>query len=486
MRDIERAHRDDAHACAPDTRWLVFELRRSRDALQRILARCQDEDETNPLAAEVKFVANQVLELYEPRRKVKKKKKKRKFRKKKCAGRADRDCSSSRPRRLPAGGASTWAAVRRGAGARQPGPLRSGRGAAGARQRWRRPTGARRKRMCRGLGVAALRLTRARGDAAAKPDDRRGRGRIPCRAAALAVVGRDLGVRRRGRREEDGPDRARVPSPSPTARAGRASSSASASSTRTPTDRRRCSRRPASPTPSLCDRELLAAGRRRSRGPGAVARPRERRAAVLRPAPPRIGGIAGGRVWNPPVASAIQNAGGRVHPSLQRDPASGGERRRPGDARFRGGLAERYRGLLAANSGSRHLGGRADIGTRPVGAGAQRHGRPRRASPTGCWRARPTGAVACRAGCDHCCYQSVGVTPPEAMAILSTTCRGLLADAGAGSASPTHVAAHRARTRGLSTAERFSPDHPGAFLEGRDGGRCYDLRPVRPALVAGA
>jgi hypothetical protein len=67
MRDIERAHRDDTHGCARDTRWLVFELRRSREALQRILARCQDEDEADGLAAEVKFVANQVLELYEPR-----------------------------------------------------------------------------------------------------------------------------------------------------------------------------------------------------------------------------------------------------------------------------------------------------------------------------------------------------------------------------------------------------------------------------------
>ena len=56
------------HGCARDTRWLVFELRRSREALQRILARCQDEDDGNALAAEVKFVANQVLELYEPRR----------------------------------------------------------------------------------------------------------------------------------------------------------------------------------------------------------------------------------------------------------------------------------------------------------------------------------------------------------------------------------------------------------------------------------
>ncbi len=30
----------------------------------------------------------------------------------------------------------------------------------------------------------------------------------------------------------------------------------------------------------------------------------------------------------------------------------------------------------------------------------------------------PEGAVACRAGCDHCCYQAVGVTAPEALAIF--------------------------------------------------------------------
>ena len=71
MRDIERAHRGDSHGCARDMNWLVFELRRSRDALQRILARCQDEDAEdagNALAKEVKFVANEVLELYEMRR----------------------------------------------------------------------------------------------------------------------------------------------------------------------------------------------------------------------------------------------------------------------------------------------------------------------------------------------------------------------------------------------------------------------------------
>jgi hypothetical protein len=68
MRDIERAHGDDTHGCARDMRWLMFELRRSREALQQILARCQDEEDGNALASEVKFVANQVLELYEPRR----------------------------------------------------------------------------------------------------------------------------------------------------------------------------------------------------------------------------------------------------------------------------------------------------------------------------------------------------------------------------------------------------------------------------------
>ena len=68
MRDIERSHRSDSHGCARDMNWLVFELRRSREALQQILARCQDEDASNTLDAEMKFVANQVLELYEPRR----------------------------------------------------------------------------------------------------------------------------------------------------------------------------------------------------------------------------------------------------------------------------------------------------------------------------------------------------------------------------------------------------------------------------------
>src|SRR4029079_19658980 len=89
----------------------------------------------------------------------------------------------------------------------------------------------------------------------------------------------------------------------------------------------------------------------------------------------------------------------------------------------------------------------------------------------------PAGAVACRAGCDHCCYQSVGVTPPEALAIFDHLSR-TLPDAELERVA-AHVAAHRARTRDLSTAERFSPDHPCPFLD-VTGGRCtlYEVRPL--------
>lgn len=79
----------------------------------------------------------------------------------------------------------------------------------------------------------------------------------------------------------------------------------------------------------------------------------------------------------------------------------------------------------------------------------------------------PEGAVACKAGCDHCCYQAVGVTAPEALAIFdhlkSTRSSGELARVAA------KVSEHHARTRGLSSQQRFSPDHPCPFLE---AGQC--------------
>ena len=87
----------------------------------------------------------------------------------------------------------------------------------------------------------------------------------------------------------------------------------------------------------------------------------------------------------------------------------------------------------------------------------------------------PAGSVACSAGCDHCCHQSVGVTPPEALAIWDHVNRSRseaeLAELAA------HVAERFEKTRGLSSRERFSPDHPCVFLE---SGRCsiYEVRPL--------
>jgi hypothetical protein len=59
LRDIERAHPTDE-----DVRWLAMELRRSRDALLQILARCQDAPESDAMAAEIRYLANGCLTLY--------------------------------------------------------------------------------------------------------------------------------------------------------------------------------------------------------------------------------------------------------------------------------------------------------------------------------------------------------------------------------------------------------------------------------------
>jgi Fe-S-cluster containining protein len=87
----------------------------------------------------------------------------------------------------------------------------------------------------------------------------------------------------------------------------------------------------------------------------------------------------------------------------------------------------------------------------------------------------PDGAVACKAGCDHCCHVVVGVTAPEALTIFDHLQR---------SRSPAELAALAARvatvaerTRCLSSSERFSPEYPCVFLE---AGRCsiYQVRPL--------
>jgi hypothetical protein len=72
LREIERVYHPssrEVHGKAEaqrDINWLVHELRRSREALVRILARCQDADETDALARDVKYQANEALGIYDP------------------------------------------------------------------------------------------------------------------------------------------------------------------------------------------------------------------------------------------------------------------------------------------------------------------------------------------------------------------------------------------------------------------------------------
>jgi len=66
LREIERSYRHSGRETEGDVLWLVHELRSCREALVRILARCQDADEDDSLARDVKFQANDALGLYEP------------------------------------------------------------------------------------------------------------------------------------------------------------------------------------------------------------------------------------------------------------------------------------------------------------------------------------------------------------------------------------------------------------------------------------
>jgi hypothetical protein len=63
-RDIERAHAGAGGSTGGDVRWLLAELRRSRDALTEIAALALELDE-NPISSRIRFAANQALRLYE-------------------------------------------------------------------------------------------------------------------------------------------------------------------------------------------------------------------------------------------------------------------------------------------------------------------------------------------------------------------------------------------------------------------------------------
>jgi len=87
----------------------------------------------------------------------------------------------------------------------------------------------------------------------------------------------------------------------------------------------------------------------------------------------------------------------------------------------------------------------------------------------------PNLSPACHSGCSHCCYQAVGVSAPEVFAIYDH----LRATRTSGELDVTVARIRDAddKTRGMTSAERLSPDLPCPFLE---SDRCsiYEFRPL--------
>ena len=163
---------------------------------------------------------------------------------------------------------------------------------------------------------------------------------------------------------------------------------------------------------------------------------------------------------------------GRVHLVLHRDPVSGAE----GVALVSPIFDEAWQNDVAAGAANTARGVLRDAPSieRAVALATNVMTATSRLTE-GLLARAPQGAVACKAGCDHCCYQSVGVTPPEALAIQDHLRKTLpAADLAAVAA---HIADRNERTRGLSSNDRFSPEHPCPFLR---EGRCsiYEVRPL--------
>lgn len=167
-----------------------------------------------------------------------------------------------------------------------------------------------------------------------------------------------------------------------------------------------------------------------------------------------------------------QDAEGRVHLVLHRDAVSGGESLTLRNPIFK----EVWQNNLAAATANTAYG---LLGEQPSLPGTIALAKNAMAATSriaeGLLSRAPEGAVACRAGCDHCCHQSVGVTALEALAIfdhVKATLSGAELLELATSVSELHE-----RTLGLSWAERFSPDYPCPFLK---ASRCsiYEVRPL--------
>ena len=171
---------------------------------------------------------------------------------------------------------------------------------------------------------------------------------------------------------------------------------------------------------------------------------------------------------------AARDAQGRVHLVFHRDSAGGNEQLLLSGPIFKEPWQNEV-AAAAANTACDVLQGEPDF-ARTVALARNAMAATSRLAE-GLLARAPAGAVACKAGCDHCCYQSVGVTPPEALAIFDHL-RKTLSPSELDSIS-AHIAVRDEQTRALSASERFSPDHPCPFLQ-VELGRCsiYEVRPL--------
>jgi hypothetical protein len=171
-------------------------------------------------------------------------------------------------------------------------------------------------------------------------------------------------------------------------------------------------------------------------------------------------------------ASASRDARGRVHLALHRDPRTGTESVRLALPVFKESWQNELTAAVA-NTARSLLGNQPTL-ERALELARNAMGATSRLSD-GFLASAPPGAVACKAGCDHCCHQMVGVTVPEALTILDYL-QKTRSPAELESITRQIAIAHEQR-KSLSSNERFSPDHPCVLLV---GGHCsiYEVRPL--------
>jgi len=122
------------------------------------------------------------------------------------------------------------------------------------------------------------------------------------------------------------------------------------------------------------------------------------------------------------VTPVEREPGGRVHLTVHRDPASGEERVTLTAPVFE----EAWQNEIATAAAQTVHGTLAREASLEAMVALARNAMDATEKLIDALLARaPAGTLACRAGCDHCCYQSVGVTPPEALAIFDHLSRTL-------------------------------------------------------------